>query len=185
MSRIARTLLLSAAFLIPAALIQLPVAAQQRPAPAAGIGSASLSSVAYATLPRPAYIEVVLADDSPDNVRLAWEMHGVLGRTGWLADDGPTLRLTLETYRIGALGSAAGPGSARPEEPVPAAGEEVYVLGVLEGLLVDTSTGARLWEARAVYRMNDGDMPLGALALAPLLVEALGRTITNEPIRLE
>src|SRR5690606_12459079 len=116
------------------------------------------------------YVEVVLTDDSPDNVRLAWDVHEALGRYGWLGDQGPTLRLTLETYTIGALGEASrDPGAAARSGE---GGESLYVLGVLEGHLVDAASGARLWEARAVYRMSDGDLPLGALAIAPLFVAA-------------
>ena len=159
-----------------------PAAPAERDSPAPTLGTASLSAVAYATLPRPAYVEVVLADDSPDNVRLAWEVHHGLERAGWLADKGPTLRLTMETYTIGAAGASepaarAAKGGER--------GEELYVLGVLEAGVVDAATGQKLWEGRAVYRMNNGDLPLGAVALAPLFVEALGRNLSNEPVRLE
>ena len=153
---------------------------------APALGSASLSSIAYATVPRPSYVEVVLTDDSPDNVRLSWETHHLLDNAGWLANTGPTLRLTLENYTIGAAGPGAPPAArGRRAAADPAAGAQLFVLGVLEGELVDAVSGERLWEGRAVYRMSDGDLPLGALALAPLFVQALGRTITNEPVRLE
>ena len=154
------------------------VVAQEASAPA--LGSASLSAVAYAVAPRPSYVEVVLADDSPDNVRLAWEMHNLLQKAGWLAEKGPTLRLTLDTYTIGAAGTAEPPAGTGAGQQ-----EELYVLGVLEGGLVDVASGQTVWEGRAVYRMNNGDLPLGAVALAPLFVEALGRNLSNEPVRLE
>ena len=65
---------------------QPAAAADDAAAPA--LGTASLSAVAYAELPRPSYVEVVLADDSPDNVRLAWEIHNLLQKGGWLAEKG-------------------------------------------------------------------------------------------------
>ena len=168
---------------IPAAVSVPPAVAATEDAATPALGTASLSAVAYAELPRPAYVEVVLADDSPDNVRLAWETHNLLQKAGWLADKGPTLRMTIDTYTIGAAGTAEPPkrgGKRGDGQP-----EELYVLGVLEAGLVDAATGRKLWEGRAVYRMNNGDLPLGAVALAPLFVQALGRNLSNEPVRLE
>src|SRR3546814_19087734 len=67
--------------------LTFPVAAQDTgPPPAApALGSAALSSMAHAPLPRPSYVEVVLAADSPDNVRLAWATHHALQDRGWQA----------------------------------------------------------------------------------------------------
>lgn len=187
---------LAVACVLAAAAVSPGRAAVAQEAPAPALGSASLSAVAYAAAPRPSYVEVVLADDSPDNVRLAWETHNLLQKAGWLADKGPTLRLTLDTYTIGAAGTAEPPqggkirdgrrGSGKPPAGTGAGQqEELYVLGVLEGGLVDVASGQTIWEGRAVYRMNNGDLPLGAVALAPLFVEALGRNLSNEPVRLE
>ncbi len=188
MDRAVRALILSACLAV-AALQAGPATAQPAPAqatPGSVIGSGTLSALSHAAVPQPSYVEVVLTDDSPDNVRLAWDVHEALGRYGWLADQGPTLRLTLETYTIGALGdSSRDAGTADRRGGGAEGGESLYVLGVLEGHLVDAASGARLWEARAVYRMSDGDLPLGALAMAPLFVAALGRNIDNEPVSLQ
>jgi len=167
---------------VPAAVAAQPAAAADDAA-APALGTASLSAVAYAELPRPSYVEVVLADDSPDNVRLAWEIHNLLQKGGWLAEKGPTLRMTMDTYMIGAAGTAE--PEKRGGKGARGQAEELYVLGVLEAGLVNVQTGQKMWEGRAVYRMNNGDLPLGAVALAPLFVEALGRNLSNEPVRLE
>lgn len=169
-------------FAIPTAASVQPAAATDDAA-APALGTASLSAVAYAELPRPSYVEVVLADDSPDNVRLAWEIHNLLQKGGWLAEKGPTLRMTMDTYTIGAAGTAQ--PEKRGGKGAGGQAEELYVLGVLEAGLVNVQTGQKMWEGRAIYRMNNGDLPLGAVALAPLFVEALGRNLSNEPVRLE
>lgn len=140
--------------------------------------AAAFKAVAFNPLPRPSYIEVKLRDDAPENVQLAWEIHRALERKGLLARTGPTLRLTLETGSAALIGEPpeAGGQWQKPERP--------KLMGVLRAVLTDGRSGARLWEAEAVYETIWGDLAGGALKLVPTLVEAVGKTVERQAITL-
>ena len=157
---------------LPAASVEIPPPTQ---------ASAAIKAAAFAPLPRPAYVEVKLLDDSPENVRIAWEMHNALQRNGLLAKTGPTLRLTL------GIDSAAMIGD-EPAKPIkgrePPPGERPKLMGIFRAVLVDTSSGVRLWEAEAVYQTIWGDLAGGAMKLVPVFAEALGRSVDQRTITL-
>ena len=143
--------------------------------------SAAVKAASFAPLPRPAYVEVKLQDDSPENVRIAWEMHNALQRKGLLANSGPTLRLTLDIESAAMIGD-------EPAKPIkgrePPAGERPKHMGIFRAMLTDASSGKRLWEAEAVYETIWGDLAGGAMKLVPVLADALGRTVDQRTITL-
>ena len=143
--------------------------------------SAAIKAAAFAPLPRPAYIEVKLRDDSPENVRIAWEMHNVLQRSGLLANSGPTLRLTLDIDSAAMIGDEP-PKRVKGREPP--AGERPKLMGIFRAVLVDVRSGQRLWEAEAVYQTIWGDLAGGAMKLVPVFADALGRSVDQRTITL-
>lgn len=149
--------------------------------PAAGPPSATVVAVAFSPLPQPAYIEVKLRDDSPDNVRVAWEMHNALLQRGLLAKAGPTLRLTLDIDSAAMVGDAP----AKPLKKGEASdGDLTRFMGILHATLVDAKSGQRLWEAEAVYSTTWGDVAGGAAKLVPVLAESMGKTVEQRSVTL-
>ncbi len=139
--------------------------------------SAAFKAVAFGTMPRPSYVEVSLRDDAPENVELAWTFHHALERRGFLADSGPTLRLTLETHAAAMVGDRG-----RSEQWSEA--ERPKFMGVMRAVLTDMRNGARLWEGEAVFETIWGDITGGAIKLVPTFVDALGRTVERQAITL-
>ena len=142
--------------------------------------SAALKAVAFAPLPQPAYIEVKLQDDSPDNVRVAWEMHHALQRRGLLAGSGPTLRLNLDIEPAAMVGDA--PARGTPREA--GRSEGARFMGTFRATLTDSRNGQRLWEAEAVYETIRGDLAGGAAKLVPLFAESVGRSVEQRTVVL-
>lgn len=171
--KIARILGLALVLLLPA--VAAGAASPPRPPAQA---SAAFKAVAFNALPRPAYVEVKLLDDAPENVQLAWEVHHALEKKGLLAGNGPVLRLALETESAALIGDPPQQGGQWQEA------ERPKLMGILRAVLTDTRTGARLWEAEAVYETIWGDLGGGALKLVPTLVDAIGRSVERQAITL-
>ena len=169
-----RVLACIAAFAVP------PASASSEIPPPTQI-AAAVKAASFAPLPRPAYIEVKLMDDSPENVRLAWDMHNALQQKGLLAKTGPTLRLLLEIDSAAMVGDEQAKRIKGREPPV---GDRARFMGIFRATLVDTGSGTRLWEAEAVYETVWGDLTGGATKLVPLFVDTLGRNMDQKTVTL-
>ena len=161
-------------------LTPLPVWGVEVPPPTQA--AAAVKAAAFAPLPRPAYVEVKLRDDSPDNVRVAWEMHAALQRRGLLASTGPTLRLTLDVDSAAMIGSEPAKKITGRNQPD---GEGARFMGIFRATLADAASGQRLWEAEAVYETIRGDLAGGAAKLVPVFADALGRSLDQHTITLK
>jgi hypothetical protein len=147
--------------------------------------SAAMKAVAFAPMPKPAYIEVKLRDDAPENVELAWAMHEALQARGLLAKNGPTLRLTLEAESaamIGDVPASRSPAKDRSKELRQA--DRAKLMGVLRATLVEVASSKRLWEAEIVYETIWGDVVGGAAKLVPTLADSLGQSVDRSAFTL-
>ena len=167
-------------YLLVLSCVANPAGASSRSIPPPTQATAALKAVSFAPIPQPAYIEVKLRDDAPENVQLAWEMHNALQQRGLLAKAGPTLRLTLEVDSAAMIGEVA-TQKIKGKQPPP---ERAKLMGLLRATLADAKSGARLWEAEALYETIWGDLAGGALKLVPKLVETLGRSVDEKAIIL-
>jgi hypothetical protein len=143
-----------------------------RPAP----GQAALRAEAFEAAPLPLAIEIRLLDDSPENLELAARLRAELQAVGHMARGGSPAVLTLETDTGVML-----PGEG---DQLPNPGDRPAFLGFLRATLDDGRRGVRLWEAEAVYRAGDGNLPSGARAVLPYIVRALGQSVNYEAIRI-
>lgn len=131
-------------------------------------------ATAFAPLPKESRIEIRLMDDSPENLEIGWRIQQELQRHGY-AKGGTKLVLTIATD----VSIAGGKAAADSGEP-----GDLDVIGFLQATLDNTERNERLWAAEAAYKRSDGDLPAGAKALAPLLVEQIGKSIELKSVRI-
>jgi hypothetical protein len=69
--------------------------------------------------------------------------------------------------------------------PQPGSGSERLLRYVINASLEDTTTGRRLWQGHVSYDTNTPDRKAMFVALAPVLVEQIGKSVQERTFRLE
>lgn len=186
------------------------------PAHAEESGDGRFVAFACGVLPTPLAVDIVLPDDTQDNVQLANALGRMLRDGGVGIDKAAPVKLALETEvvreaerrRPRDLGefrrsTSNDPSlvdqnrtdmrlnlwSSRQDSVLTGRQEEVLSEGVDELRLAikmnDKSNGRCLWQGEIVYPLRGGDPWRTAALLLPSMTGAFGRTIRNEPVRVE
>lgn len=199
------------AFAIALVLIAVPAGAQDAAPPEPASADGVVNAAALRPVPKDASIRVRPWDDSPDNLKLAreiedqlrmrgyalttnpqvvlsfsvtdepgrWaagsrrqmiELHGTQGSTG--EDDRMRAQLNLYSSEKGGVFNEGRPGTTE---------RSLYTLE----MTVDGREGQRLWQGEASARLGRTEGGQLVKLMIPPLLDALGKTVRNQPFGLK